>query len=30
MRLGKGFWVGKEVIWLRMKAGAAWEGILGG
>jgi hypothetical protein len=30
VRLGKGFWVGEEVIWLRMKADEAWEGILGG
>jgi hypothetical protein len=30
VRLGKRFWEGEEIIWLRMKAGAAWEGILGG
>jgi hypothetical protein len=27
VRLGKGFWVGVEVIWLRVKAGEAWEGF---
>jgi hypothetical protein len=28
VRLGKGFWVGVEVIWLRVRAGAAWKGVL--
>jgi len=28
--LGKEFWVGEEVIWLRVKAGRAWEGVSGG
>jgi hypothetical protein len=30
MRLGKGFWLGEDVIWLRMKTGEAWEVVLGG
>jgi hypothetical protein len=25
-----GFWVSKEAIWLRVKAGGAWDGVLGG
>jgi hypothetical protein len=29
MRLGKGYWMSEKVIWLKMKAGAAWEGVLG-
>jgi hypothetical protein len=27
--LGKAFWVGEEVIWLRMKANEAWKEVLG-
>jgi hypothetical protein len=27
VRLGKKFWVGEEVIRLRVKAGGAWEGF---
>jgi hypothetical protein len=30
VRLGKRFWVGEEMIWLKMEADAAWEGVLGG
>jgi hypothetical protein len=29
VRLGKQFWVSEEIIWLRLKAGAAWERVLG-
>jgi hypothetical protein len=28
--LGMGFWVGEEVFQLKMKAGEAWDGVLGG
>jgi hypothetical protein len=28
--LRKGFWMSEEMIWLRVKAGGAWEGVLGG
>jgi hypothetical protein len=27
--LGMGFWVGEEVIYVRVKAGGAWDGVLG-
>jgi hypothetical protein len=30
VRLEKGFCVGEEVIWLRVKAGHAWEGWVRG
>jgi hypothetical protein len=30
VRFEKGFWVGEEVIWLRVKAGEDWEKVLGG
>jgi hypothetical protein len=29
MGLGMGFWVGDMGFWLRVKAGGAWDGILG-
>jgi hypothetical protein len=28
--IGKGFWVGEEAIWFRVKAGGAWKGVLDG
>jgi hypothetical protein len=30
MGLGMGFWVGEDMFWLRVKAGGAWDWILGG
>jgi hypothetical protein len=30
MGLGMGFWVGEEVIWLKVKAGRHWDGVLDG
>jgi hypothetical protein len=29
VRLWMGFWVGEEVIWLRVKSDEAWKGVLG-
>jgi hypothetical protein len=29
MWFGKGFWLGEKVIWLEMKPGGVWEGVLG-